>query len=295
VLTFLALVAGPVQRAHADKLYFAGALWPIGRANLDGTELQLSDFSPYYASGLALDPAGGRAYWVEAYSVYSMKLDLTGTKQVVFTFRTNPSTGLAFDAATSRFYWGDDFGIWSRSLSSPFLQRVVRGHPVYGGDVELDSVHGKLYWVETSGYVNRVNLDGTGLETLPLTGLLGNYAGLYLDTMQGKLYWADPAGTIFRANLDGSNQEPLFQIDGGIISDVAVDSAHGKIYWTDAHTSRVMRANLDGSDREDLFASYATRLAILVPEPSSFVLAALGLIGLAASGWRKRRSGSNSA
>ncbi len=33
---------------------------------------------------------------------------------------------------------------------------------------------------------------------------------------------------------------------------MALDSAAGKVYWTDAWTNKIRRANLDGSEDEDL-------------------------------------------
>src|SRR3954453_12374480 len=71
VLTFLTLVAGPVQRAQADKIYFVGLVWAIGRANLDGTDLQRPELTSLVTGGLALGPAGGRTYWAEGGRIYT--------------------------------------------------------------------------------------------------------------------------------------------------------------------------------------------------------------------------------
>ena len=43
-------------------------------------------------------------------------------------------------------------------------------------------------------------------------------------------------------------------IDSGLVNPrgLAVDSAAGKLYWTDYGSDRIQRANLDGSEVEDL-------------------------------------------
>jgi sugar lactone lactonase YvrE len=57
--------------------------------------------------------------------------------------------------------------------------------------------------------IQRVNLDGTGLEALVTTGLIAP-RGITLDAAGGKMYWMD-SGTdkIQRANLDGTGVEDL--------------------------------------------------------------------------------------
>lgn len=62
-----------------------------------------------------------------------------------------------------------------------------------------------------------------------------------------KMYWVDE-GTfddkIRRANLDGSEVEDLVVALGAPL-DVAIDSAAGKMYWTDSETDKIQRANLE--------------------------------------------------
>jgi hypothetical protein len=72
---------------------------------------------------------------------------------------------------------------------------------------------GKMYWTDLGiDKIQRVNLDGTGLEDLITTGLIAP-RGIALDVAGGKMYWMD-SGTlkIRRANLDGTNVEDLIII-----------------------------------------------------------------------------------
>ena len=64
--------------------------------------------------------------------------------------------------------------------------------------------------------------------------------------------------TVRRANLDGSNAEVISYVaDPWLIQDLALDSAHGKVYisnWSGGFGSRgnIQRVNLDGSNLEDV-------------------------------------------
>lgn len=79
-----------------------------------------------------------------------------------------------------------------------------------------------------------------------------------------KMYWANATSQrILRANLDGTGSEELVCNSGcannwGGISfprGIAVDTTAGKMYWTDAGTSRISRSNLDGTGAEDLICN----------------------------------------
>ena len=122
----------------------------------------------------------------------------------------------------------------------------------------------------------------------------------------GFVYWTDP-GTdqILRGAADGSGSaSELFNITdypgspGGINPEgVAVDGAF--VYWTDFITDQILRGAADGSGTAvELFniADYPgspggiSPLSItVVPEPNTFALAALGLVGLAFHARRRNR------
>src|ERR671910_686624 len=70
--------------------------------------------------------------------------------------------------------------------------------------------NGKMYWTDLGIHkIQRVNLNGTGLEDLVTTGLI-TPRGIALDVVGGKMYWTDGVTRkIQRANLDGTNVEDL--------------------------------------------------------------------------------------
>lgn len=59
---------------------------------------------------------------------------------------------------------------------------------------------------------------------------------------------------ISRANLDGTNEEILVA-DLLNPSGIALDTAAGKLYWTDIGTRKIQRANPDGTGVEDVITS----------------------------------------
>ena len=88
-----------------------------------------------------------------------------------------------------------------------------------------------------------------------LTGIL--LVGFLNGFGQGNIYWAESGGSprIMRCDLNGGNAVVL--VDTGLVSPrgLEVDTAGGKIYWTDIGTKKIQRADLDGSNVEDLVDS----------------------------------------
>lgn len=103
----------------------------IDRANLDGTNVETVVGIASFATGVAVDPAGGAIYYAQGRDIFTAELD-----------GSNP-TMIVDDAA-------------------PFAQFVF--------ELEVDHDRGKLYWVQQGGDVDslirRSNLDGSNIETI---------------------------------------------------------------------------------------------------------------------------------
>jgi sugar lactone lactonase YvrE len=165
-----------------------------------------------------------------------------------------------------------------------------------GGIVEPDGIEAdlenrKIYWTDMgegaalenstspdSGRIVRADLDGTNIEIIVPRGITTTPKQLALDVEGNKVYWSDRGDVanevvnpkIMRANLDGSDVETLVSDD--LISPVGMvlDTANGKMYFTDRFANNIKRANLDGSDVEivvkdteypvDLLIDFETRL-----------------------------------
>jgi hypothetical protein len=102
-----------------------------------------------------------------------------------------------------------------RILVNCSVERVFVGLAVVavviGGAGQWEALgDGKMYWTDLGiDKIQRVNLNGTGLEDLVTTGLIAP-AGIALDVSGGKMYWMDAGSSkIQRANLDGTSVEDL--------------------------------------------------------------------------------------
>ncbi len=109
------------------------------------------------------------------------------------------------------------------------------------------------------GPADSADLDYAGFDPADL-------AGVNLDSdAAGFLYFVDVANdAIKRSSLDGSAVQTLVDLRalfGGVDGDyspryVALDSAAGKLYWTDSTAGRIQRADLDGSQVETLLSGF---------------------------------------
>lgn len=182
--------------------------------------------------------------------------------------------GIAFDVANGHLYSGDGKFLFRANLDGTgrtnLVSTLISGNIGGVADVEVDLLHGKVYWSEFLGgppRVRRANLDGTGAETI-LTASTALWEGIALDPTNGKLYIANAenagigSSTIEVANLDGSGRSTLFTL--GVAHypfETETDLATGAIYWNEgASFQRVQKGNLDGSGGIQLVVAPASGL-----------------------------------
>jgi hypothetical protein len=113
-------------------------------------------------------------------------------------------------------------------------------------NIVVDSNSQLMYYSTSAGEVYRANLS---VEAPQLLSNVGG-ADLELDIAAGKLY-ASGGNSIRRHNLDGSGLETVYQTSTGIVG-LAIDSLHGRMYFTNTNTNSIQRANLDGSEVETI-------------------------------------------
>jgi len=138
--------------------------------------------------------------------------------------------------------------------------------------VFVDAAAGYIYWTRTTYDLDvliRANLDGSNQITLASVGRPWDLEAFVVDSADGKIYWVETVGCgpcmgvscpecprFRRANLDGTDVETLFSFEAGTLtntSDIAVDSAAGKLYWSDRQFApHLLRSNLDGTEIEPL-------------------------------------------
>lgn len=165
---------------------------------------------------------------------------------------------LAIDEINNKVYWttrGNSFGAgrihranWDGANHEVVLQSPLTGPGLRPGGIDLDLANGKIYFTNylQPGSICRVNLDGTGFESLVVDDLP---LALALDLTHGHMFWSAQS-RIERWTLDGAtgitatNNTPLVRA-------LDVDEAGGKLYWVDNGypDGRFMMANLDGSNQ----------------------------------------------
>ena len=221
-----------------------------------------------------LDLSGGR--------VMSANADGSDLKTLVSEGRHLPD-GVVVDVEAGHIYWTNmgnpsknDGTIMRADLDGSNVTIIVpEGGTFTPKQLQLDKKNGRLYWSDREGMrVMRVNLDGSGLETLIDTRQrefarrdARNWCvGIALDVEGGKLYWTQKGsenaneGRIFRANLEipkgqtAANRTDIELLYHGLPEpiDLDLDLDHRMMYWTDRgdppRGNTVNRAPMDAAN-----------------------------------------------
>jgi hypothetical protein len=106
----------------------------------------------------------------------------------------------------------------------------------------------KLYFTDPGlgDQVSRINLDGTGFQNVIDFPEIVDPRALAIDPFNGKAYYSS-GSALQRVNFDGTVQEGLGASGGSVPTDIALDVAGNKMYWSVDGTAGIRRAALDGS------------------------------------------------
>ncbi len=252
---------------HYDQLdpeQIHGELFGLHRAatnDIEGTRQELIHQLGYQPEYNALAASGGAAFLLEFFNHTQHDYAIDGPPSIT------PQAGAELIGAAI-----DAAGIYTY-VASPDTGTIWRG------DFE---------------YENQVDFIQTGRIFQPSMVVA-------LDEPHGKIYWAGACGgcplTIGRADLDGSDLEELpinVPFDDYPV-DLAIDSAAGKIYWTNSPQQKIQRSNLDGGEVDDVVTGVTAFSLALdttpVPEPATISLASIALAALLAQcSIRKQRA-----
>jgi hypothetical protein len=153
----------------------------LKRANLDGTSVEtVYAENPYdpvlsYVGKPTVDPANGYVYFNAGGEIRRVRLDGTGTVQTVVRGVTTVAA-IALDVANNDVYFADantnsDY-IGRAKLDDTDFVVLYDNTPGVAGtsglfDMKIDLEGGRIYWTdELAKTVRRVQLDGSGLETI---------------------------------------------------------------------------------------------------------------------------------
>jgi hypothetical protein len=169
--------------------------------------------------------------------------------------------GCDYDEAAGKIYWthGSTPGTIRRAnLDGSGLELLVGGLKLPRG-ITLDTVNGKMYWVQAPpsgnalGLIRRANLDGTSVETVysddPYDPVLSYVGKPAVDPVNGYVYFC-ARGEIRRRPLDLSGPHRTVVRGVTTVAAIALDIASNHVYWADANTNSdyIGRANLDDTD-----------------------------------------------
>lgn len=210
-------------------------------------------------------PAATKMYWGDSFtnSIYRANLDGSGLETVIsLPLAADPLRSgiarLAIDSRAGLLYWTDTNTrlVQRANVDGSNITTLVDLNAIqniYPGDIELDLVHGKMYFTANGLY--RANLDGTQVEPLITDSRI---AGIDVDHVNRRLYMTSfvclgesQGDCVHRSDLDGSNFETLITGVGGAgfdIDAIEVDPTSGKMYYADEDNGRIYEANLDGSN-----------------------------------------------
>jgi len=228
----------------------------IRRFSLDTGEEQVLERN-LGANSLALAVHDGKVYYerTEGTRKLLVQADANGANAVdVYDTDANDADDIgavAVDTVNNRLYVTDYNG-----------QRILRTDDLEGSNptVILDTIGSlpagiavtgnKVYFVTQglNSFVARMNLDGTGLETIVADP---KDFRLAIDVDAGKLYWTEqelPLFSIQRSNLDGSDREDFLVQNDPIISLMVQD---GVVYFAakqgNGDSTNVLRSASVGS------------------------------------------------
>lgn len=253
-LLVLVLVMSFAGKASAAIYWGNGA--PIGRAGLDGTEVQYEfvQYVPFASSGEgASNGCGGVAvdashvFWAEPAkgSIGRANLDGSGADYTFITGAENPC-GIAVDGA--HIYWANFRGgsIGRANLDGSGVTQAFIGAVDGPCGVAVD--HRFIYWTSTMGnyvYVGRASLD-TGDKGPHLVDGNGSFDFCGLAVDQEHLFWGGFGDRIGRVNLDGSDPDSSFVSGVERPCGIAVDGSH--LYWMEQRSpANIGVTNLDGA------------------------------------------------
>ncbi|MDE0467790.1 MAG: leucine-rich repeat domain-containing protein [Candidatus Poribacteria bacterium] len=217
------------------------------------------------ANDVAVDTAGGKIYWTaqtdeNARTINRANLDGTNA-QVLRELRSVP-LGIAYDSANGKLYL---------SNSQNRIQRInVDGTgfeynfiPNVSAPMSIAVASGRVYWTEAEGNVRFANVTGNPKVVRTLATGTGTLGGIAAGN--DKVYWTeqtDNGGSVRSANLDGSGVEDAFTMKA-VPYGIAVDTAAGKVYWSDG-AGNIRRRNLDGMGYEEIVSNLMAPSAVAI-------------------------------
>ena len=173
-------------------------------------------------------------YWIEGNTIYHRP---TGGVKTIFPVSVGGTLtgGLAVDTEGKKVYWTERTShnrgrIQSANLDGSNVQTVKEIIAV-PFNIAFDAVNRKLYWTNSLGKIQRINVDGKNFSGSFIVGL-NSPKHIAFDVEARRLYWTAVGGiwSIYADNNVGIPR-PLGKEDFGEVRGIAVFD--DVIYWTE--------------------------------------------------------------
>jgi hypothetical protein len=218
----------------------------IRRSRLDGSDVVTIVSGLDRPRGVFVDETFAKVYWADATGPMArfQRANFDGSSVETVASVSAATTTLntfAVDIAGGVLYYSNSTAgrIERISLDGSNQTTLVSGLVAPVG-ITFDATAGKLYWADQTA-VRRANLDGSSIEVVVATG----GRDVEIDTSRGVLVVATLDNRVLQTNLDGSAPVTL-ATTGGEISQLGLDRARGRAYWTDLQQDRMFRIDLAG-------------------------------------------------
>ena len=286
----------------------------ILQINLDGTNpvTLVSNISGSLVE-LDLDLPDNKMYWMTSVGIFNSNLNGSNVQEILPVGPLGTLGKADIIVTSNLIVWTEDGSIFRANLDGTNRQEIFQASSTAGAATSLayDSVTGLLYWYGRSdpnsvndghGIVRSMNLDGSNLKSLIDSGLGTITYGFAVSDALNRMYLGGHMH-MQSANLDGSGLTTL-PLNPYYDGTIRIDEANSQIYYRDdVDFQGIERANLDGSGNQVVYQGPVSGFQIdtqnntifllgsgggSVPEPSSFVIGAIGALFLIGYGCLRR-------
>lgn len=202
------------------------------------------------ASGIYISHEVQKVFWLDARdagAVYSCDYDGQNVTMLRRIGAASFASNLSFDPETLRLYMIDVSGqrVYHMLYDGTDLQYFQVSTTVPFG-LALDAINRKLYVCGSYPTIRRMNLDGTGQETLLDNRTVHAY-DIAVDPADNTVFWSD-FSTIYRTDLSCRTSIPLItDLTNTYGTTIALDSALNRLLFVDNNYD-IMVVNYDGTD-----------------------------------------------
>ncbi len=252
---------GPVpnEQAAVTHVYWTEVnAGTIRRGNADGSgSAQTCVTGQNNPRGLVIASDLGKMYWLERGANRMRRANLncpaTGV-EIIGPSLSNPDR-MALDLVGGKIYWTENAGtdrIRRANLDGSSPETVLTGLSAPVG-IAIDRAHNYIYWTEYgSDSIRRASLNGANPQLVLQLAAGADPLEIALDVGGNRMYWASgELGAIYSATLDGGGMTVWRSLPRPHA--LTIDTAGGKLYWSDWTSHEIRRDNLNKSNNQMLF------------------------------------------